>query len=209
MNQKEKSQLSKDKILNAALTEFGTKTYENASLNNICNDNGISKGLIYHYFQNKDALYLTCIATCFDALTNFINKGECHYTDFQRDMKKYIDLRHDFFNENPLYSNIFFNVVLQAPKHLKEEIKELRKDFDALNRSHYEAALGKITLRDDISKEEAMNFFFIFQEMFNGYYQQKAHENTDFKTLIQDHELGLSKILNIMLYGIAKERIEQ
>ena len=48
MKQKEKSQISKEKILNAAIIEFGTKTYESASLNNICSDNNISKGLIYH-----------------------------------------------------------------------------------------------------------------------------------------------------------------
>ncbi|MCS4468495.1 hypothetical protein JTS96_08050 [Clostridium botulinum] len=31
--------------------EFGTKDYGKASLNNICNDNNISKGLIYHYYK--------------------------------------------------------------------------------------------------------------------------------------------------------------
>ena len=74
MNQKEKSQISKDKILNAAIAEFGTKTYENASLNNICNDNKISKGLIYHYFKNKDELFLKCVKVCFDELVDYLSK---------------------------------------------------------------------------------------------------------------------------------------
>lgn len=51
MKQKEKNKISRDKILNAAIIEFGTKDYGKASLNNICNDNNISKGLIYHYYK--------------------------------------------------------------------------------------------------------------------------------------------------------------
>lgn len=204
MKQKDKSQISKDKILAAALEEFGTKSYEQASLNTLCNDNGISKGLIYHYFQNKDELYLSCIKTCFDALTQALNEVSYHSSDFQVDMKKYLDLRYDFFHENPFYSNLFFSAVLQPPSHLKTQIREIRKPFDALNIKHYKNALCHITLRDDISEDEAMEYFFIFQEMFNGYFQNKAYQNFDYKSLIQAHELSLSKILNIMLYGIAK-----
>jgi len=66
-------------------------------------------------------------------------------------------------------------------------------------------ALSNVTLRDNITEEEAMEYFFVFQEMFNGDFQSKAYENLDFNSLIEMHELKLSKILNIMLYGISKE----
>ena len=56
-----------------------------------------------------------------------------------------------------------------------------------------------------MAKEEAMEYFIIFQEMFNGYFQSNAYENTDFNSLIKDHEMMLSKLLNMMLYGITKE----
>ena len=208
MKQQEKKQLSQDKILNAAIVEFGTKSYENASLNNICNDNKISKGLIYHYFKNKDELYLCCIKTCFDELTRFLDSEKYVFTDFQKDINHYLALRYRFFHENPYYSNIFFNTVLQPPMHLKEQIKEIRKDFDAQGLLYYKNALKNIDLREDITEEEAIEYFFIFQEMFNGYFQSKAYENCDFNSLIEAHEMKLSKILNIMLYGIVKERKE-
>ncbi len=207
MNQKEKSQLSKDKILNAAIAEFGTKTYENASLNNICNDNKISKGLIYHYFENKDELFLKCVKACFDAFVDYLSKEEFDQLDFQKYMQSYIDLRYRFFQENVYYSHIFFNAVLQPPVHLKEKIRDLRADFDALNIKHYRMALSNATLRDGITKEEATEYFFIFQEVFNGYFQDKAYESLDLNSIIEVHELKLSKILNIMIYGIAKEEL--
>jgi len=205
MKQSDKSQISRDKILNAAIAEFGVKNFETASLNNICNDNNISKGLIYHYFKNKDELFLSCVKSCYDALVEYLSKESFNKTDFQNNMKKYIDLRYEFFKENPYYSHIFFITVLQPPTHLKEQIKELRKEFDEFNINRYKMDLSNLTLRDGVSEEEAIEYFYIFQEMFNSYFQSKAYENTDFESLIEAHEVKLSKILNIMLYGIAKE----
>lgn len=207
MNQKEKSQLSKDKILKAAILEFGTKTYENASLNSICSEHSISKGLIYHYFKNKDELYLSCVGACFAAFTSHLKSVKINSSDIQADIQAYLDLRHVFFHDNPNYSNIFFNAVLQPPPHLADSIRAIGAEFDGLNASHYKAAISKIELRRGITEEEAVEYFLMFQEMFHQHFQSKAYENGDFGALIESHELKLSKILNIMLYGIIKEDI--
>ena len=156
--------------------------------------------LIYHR-----KLFLCCVKDCFDTLVCYLENGHLHSTDFQSDMQMYFDLRYRFFHENPCYSNIFFNAVLQPPKHLTKRIKELRQDFDALNLRYCKNILNQITLRDGITENDAIEYFSTFQEMFNGYFQSKASENADFHALMVDHELRLPKILNIMLYGIAKE----
>lgn len=208
MKREEKNQLSKDKILNAAIAEFGTKSYENASLNNICSDNNISKGLIYHYFENKDELYLCCVKACFDELTKFLDGEEYDFTDFQKGINKYLAARYRFFHEYPNYGNLFFGTASQPPTHLKKQIKERRKDFDAQGIRYYKTALEHIVLRENITEDEAMEYFLIFQEIFNGYFGSKAYGNSDFNSLIETHEMKLSKILNMMLYGIAKEKTE-
>lgn len=205
MKREEKNEQSRKKILDSALCEFGEKSYEQASLNTICTTGNISKGIIYHYFKDKDELFLCCVKDCFDTLVNYIEKGYKDSTDSQSDFQEYLDLRYRFFHENPLYGNIFFNAVLQPPKHLSQRIKELRKDFDALNLLYCKKILSQITLRDGITENESIEYFSIFQEMFNGYFQSKAHEDDDFHGLMAEHELGLPKLLNIMLYGIAKE----
>lgn len=200
-----KNKMSKEKIFNASIAEFGTKTYENASLNNICNDNQISKGLIYHYFQNKDELYLNCVKACFEELALFLDSQDYDFTNFQKCIKKYMAARYEFFCQYPYYSYLFFNTLLQPPSHLKHEIKELRKNFDSQGVHFYKLALKHIVLRETVTEEEAMEYFFMFQEMFNGYFQSQRPESSNLNTLIEFHEKKLSKILNIMLYGIAKE----
>ena len=118
MKQDEKTKLSRDKILRAAIAEFGTKSYEAASLNVICSVNNISKGLIYHNFKNKDELYLNCLQICFGAITEYLKNAEYMSGDIGTSMQKFLDLRQTFFRENPYYSNIFFNAVLKPPMHL-------------------------------------------------------------------------------------------
>lgn len=208
MKREEKNLQSRQKIMDAAIQEFGEKSYGEASLNTICDTGNLSKGIIYHYFTDKDELYLACVKECFDKLTSFLNRDDYDFTDFQRGINNYLAARYQFFRQYPHYSHLFFSTFLQPPTHLIKQIQELRKDFDAQSTRYYETALSHITLRENITNEEAMEYFFIFQEMFNGYFQSKAYENTDFNSLIKDHEMKLSKLLNMMLYGIAKEDSE-
>lgn len=47
----------RDRIINAALEEFGSNEFDKASTNNIVKNAGISKGLLFHYFDNKKSLH--------------------------------------------------------------------------------------------------------------------------------------------------------
>ena len=44
-------------LINSAMKEFGANRFDKASTNTIVKEAGISKGLLYHYFVSKDALY--------------------------------------------------------------------------------------------------------------------------------------------------------
>ena len=203
MKKEEKTELTREKILNAAIIEFGTKGYEGASLNNICNDYGISKGLIYHNFKGKDEIYLHCVRRCFDAITEYFQKES---TD--SDMHQYMELRLRFFSQHPHYARIFFESVLQSPKHLKEEIRGFKRDFDELNMKIYRLAISKLTLRDGVTEQEALEYYSMVQNMYHGLFQYGAFDHEDFYALMDAHETKLAKILDLMLYGIAKEERE-
>lgn len=208
MKQNEKTKRSCDKILQAAIAEFGAKSFEAASLNTICSENQISKGLIYHNFKNKDELYLTCVKMCFQEITSYLQNAQDISENVQAGFSKYLCLRQTFFQENPYYGSIFFQALLQPPKHLADEIHALRREFDELNTSIYKKLLGQIQLRDGITIELALEYFTLFQEMFNGYFQNRAFQEHDVHVLAKEHEMNLTKILDFMLYGIAKEEIK-
>ena len=55
------SDARKEKILEVGIEEFSSKGYENANINVIAKNAGISIGLMYKYFATKEDLFVTCI----------------------------------------------------------------------------------------------------------------------------------------------------
>lgn len=51
----------KERILEVGIEEFSSKGYENANINVIAKNAGISIGLMYKYFSTKEDLFFTCI----------------------------------------------------------------------------------------------------------------------------------------------------
>lgn len=202
MKQSERTKLTKEKIITAATTEFGTYGYEASSLNNICSKYDIAKGLIYHNFNDKDTLYLACISRCFSAVIAYLKEQKTVV-----DLETYMSLRYRFFLEHPLYARIFFEAILQPPAKLKEKINEQRWEFDELNRQIYRSLLQKLTLRRGVSEAQAFSYFELMQEMFNGYYSSSAYAGADLSVVAAEHEKKLHQMLNLMLYGIAKEGV--
>lgn len=67
-------------IINNAYEEFSKNTYKKASTNNIVKKAGISRGLLYHYFKDKEELYEFLLdyaqATISQALSKELNWDE-------------------------------------------------------------------------------------------------------------------------------------
>lgn len=206
MNRQEKNSLRFQQIVASALVEFGTKSYGEASINLICKNGGISKGSLYHYFKDKDALYLYCVKEAFDALVYELDKGTITFQPVEKAITHYLSLRQQFFVKNPRYAFLFTSALAHPPAHLLAEIEEIKKELETFNLSYYQKAIEHVTLKSDYTKEEAIDYFLIFQESFNHYFQNKKY--TDYQALIADHELKLAKLLRIILYGMAQEEMK-
>ena len=63
MKRNEQNKVMKEKIIKNAWVELSVYVYEKATMNRICSQ--ISKGVIYHYFKEKDDLYLECVENCY------------------------------------------------------------------------------------------------------------------------------------------------
>ena len=74
-----------------------------------------------------------------------------------------------------------------------------------MNLKLYRVELSKLTRRDGVNEQEAIEYYSMVQNMFHGMFQYEVFQNEDFTTLINAHEMKLAKILDLMIYGIAKE----
>lgn len=202
MKRKEKNLQSRQRILEGALKEFSAKSYAEASLNSICNDNGISKGIIYHYFKDKDELYLLCAKECFDALTSYLSDAVRTLSGgVEEHLHGYFDARLRFFGEHPLYLNLFCNTIMTPPAHLLKAIGGVKSEFDALNISVLTELLERVSLRPGISVPEVVEDFRAYQDFFNARYlsiqQGRSAEN-----ILHDHEERCHRQLRMLLYGV-------
>ncbi len=68
------SEERKKKILEVGIEEFASKGYENANINIIAKNAGISIGLMYKYFNTKEDLFFTCIQRGMRILDNAVDE---------------------------------------------------------------------------------------------------------------------------------------
>lgn len=91
MEEQSKAEQTRERILTVAIQEFAFQGYNKASTNHIMEQVGMAKGLLFHYYSNKQKLYLACLqkvligfqkdldlfmqqmpADLFERLTNFL-----------------------------------------------------------------------------------------------------------------------------------------
>lgn len=198
MKRTERTELTVSKIQEAALEEFGKNGYAGGTINNICKK-GINKGLIYHNFKNKDELYLVCLEKSCKKLVSMIKESGC-----VSDQLQYMNLWMHFFTEYPNEAHIFFEAILQPQEKLRNRIKQILEPFEEINEKIYRRVVSGIILRDGITEEDAIDYFRQMQRMFNGYFSSSAYRYITLDKRIKEHEMSLSKLLDFMLYGIAK-----
>ena len=119
MKQSEKNQKSRALILTHAFTEFASHGYEGSSLNQICARGNLSKGLLYHYYKNKDALYLSCVHVLFDDMTRYL-RSEINLSTVA--VEQYFTVRMRFFRQHPLHRKLFSDLLLYPQNRLQQEI---------------------------------------------------------------------------------------
>ncbi len=122
----------RDAILNAALKEFATKGYDEASTNVIAKEAGISKGLMFHYVNSKKDLFLFLYDYCTDMLN-----------------KEYFSLMN--FSEKDIFERLRQSYLLQLEllqKHpwIFEFNKITAAKSDEVNKEIEEKLKGKHTL---------------------------------------------------------------
>lgn len=202
MKREEKNQQTKQRIIEAALIEFSTRGYAAGSTNAICAAQGISKGIIYHYFETKDGLFLACVNECFRRLTEYIRDNMPDRDDAESRLEDYFAVRSRFFYANPVYQRIFGEATLSPPAHLRDEIQKCRQCFDDLNIQILEQLLTYFSLRSGISKDDVIEILRQFQDFISVHYQMSNTENTTFDA----YEEKCRKALNILLYGVIERK---
>lgn len=197
-----KTEITKEKILRAATEEFAQYGFDGATVNHICQKHGISKGLIYHNFESKQALYLRCVEEAVNEFISYMSRRQ-----FGTDFKLYMKERYTFFESHPEYSRLIFAVVLTDKPGFPEKIKDIKSRFDKFNERVYLAAIENLKLRKGVCKKDALEYYSLLQNMLNGNPSVPGGtpQGNSFDSAFSHREKSLEKILDFILYGIAEQ----
>jgi TetR/AcrR family transcriptional regulator len=134
-----------ERILNAALKEFAQKGYENASTNEIVKSAGISKGLLFHYFNNKKELYLFLYNHFVVVLAEeFFNELDFTERDIFERLKNLMKLKSRLMIRHPEVFNFMMKATL-------EEAEEVSSVLDSTTTELMQASYNRLFENIDLS----------------------------------------------------------
>ncbi|RGP35570.1 TetR/AcrR family transcriptional regulator [Pseudotabrizicola alkalilacus] len=146
------SQVTREQILTAAIEEFCEQGYAGANMTRIVQMAGCNIRMLYHYFENKDGLYLTALTRVYEELRR--SERETSFWDMSpRD--GVVALTHftfDYMLQNPSFPKMILNENLnlgRAAAQVRETIFSTARPFlnsieTLLSRGHAE---GEFTHR--------------------------------------------------------------
>lgn len=211
MKREIKSKISKEKILQASLKEFGEKDFSTASVNSICKNNDISKGMLFHYYKNKDELFLMCVEKLFIDLSEYIN---CNYKisseSIEKNITEFMKQRFVFFENFPCFKQIFFTATFNPPSHLIHEISILRRPIIKVNRDFWYEVVRHLDLKASIDIDEVIEMIIGIGDYLHMKIQGSISKS-DFEEMnISDwYSKEYSKMIDMLLYGIVKRNLEE
>ena len=103
---------SREKILSASLELFANKGYDSTSIDSIAKKAGISKGLIYNYYESKKSILLALFDDVMSEGEKLVKQQTAVKDPYKR-MKGMVEVAFDMMEKNPEYIKLFMVISLQ------------------------------------------------------------------------------------------------
>jgi len=120
----------RERIINAAIKEFARYPYGKASTNNIVKNAGISKGLLFHYFESKQILYDTLVGFVINKLFNEISSQiNWEEKDILERIKHLMIVKMKIGKKYPGMFDFMFKVISGKQAGSIDDIKDFYKKY--------------------------------------------------------------------------------
>ncbi len=151
------------KIVESATELFNLNGYSGTSIGDISKKAELSKGILYHYFKDKDALYLHCVTSCVETFLSYMDEKVKDF-ELQDDIiLKALQVRLNFFDIYPQYRYLLNNIISLTPHHLSSELAELKSIMRESNLIRFKKITKGMKLGNGITDDDIMTFLTILQ----------------------------------------------
>ncbi|KJS84165.1 MAG: TetR family transcriptional regulator [Peptococcaceae bacterium BICA1-8] len=151
----------REAIINAALKEFGAKGYDDASTNVIAKEAGISKGLMFHYVNNKKDFFLFLhdytLAIIKEKYFDLVDYDEKDI--FERLRQTYL-LKVKVMQQYPLIFEFIKVAISTESDAVKKELDERRKKTENASFNKFYGDIDVSKFREGLDVEKCRQLIF-------------------------------------------------
>ena len=137
-------------ILDAAVRAFAKKGYHASRVSDIAEEAGVAYGLVYHYFESKDAVLEAVFREMWGLMVAAIVAVEETETDPREQLRKACAIVLRTWRDYPDVVRVLVREVARSGEQLQREVEEIAHAFEALERIVTRGQDQKV-FRDDLS----------------------------------------------------------
>ncbi len=163
MKAKDLNSETAEKIVECSIALFNEYGYDGTSVSDISKATKMSRGILYHYFKNKDNLYLHCAKTCIDEFRQYIKTNATDLSTGKEAALALLNLQQNFLRHHPQYRVLCYNTLALRPPHLAPQLSEIRKELKEDNAIAFEDAFKDVTFGKGVTLNDALHFLSLLQ----------------------------------------------
>lgn len=114
---------SREKILSAAVREFAEKGLDGARVEKIARRSRVNKNLLYHYFGDKDQLFLAVLEHVYQTLRDHQSDLSIRGMEPEDGMRKLVEFTANVWIEMPDFLRILSSENLHEARHVRQSRK--------------------------------------------------------------------------------------
>ncbi|PLR99242.1 TetR/AcrR family transcriptional regulator [Bacillus sp. T33-2] len=178
-----------DRIINAAIKEFAQKGYDKASTNEIVKEAGISKGLLFHYFQNKKQLFLFLFDYCYNIVADeFYKKVDLTEVDFFNRIRQSVKIKMELLTKYPEIFKFIQEAYMEDSTEIKTELETKIAKLNEINAGKVYEGIDVTKFRDDMAIEKIL-------KIITWTFEKMSDEELYKAKLSRSHEIDYPKVM--------------
>ena len=177
-------------IIDVALAIFGKMGYKKSSMNDIATAAGISKGLVFHYFGNKKALYQYLIKISGDILRGEMNSQLVkNSSDFFDRLKLVTETKMLVMKKHPAILLFVGSVYCETDEDVADSIKDMLLQGEAFRGGLAFEGMDASKFKEGVDPQLVLNILVKFSE---GYVSSSPNmAELDFDKLLSEFDACL------------------
>jgi AcrR family transcriptional regulator len=199
---------SKEKaILTAAIHEFAVRGFDQASTNQIAKASGVSKGLIFHYYDSKEKLFEASVNEALDFSMKEFNFDKWDLTgDLIKKLRDLCEQELLFCRNYPDIYRLMITAFTRSPKPLADKMSKLFGELTSMAPQFFRRFIDSLNLKDDVDTDVLQA---VFQSHYNYYSSQSMGYLTEHpEAPIDDVKPIIDQFLDMLamsLRGLVKD----